>query len=154
MNGIERTCRMLGFLCAALALSAGCQSAGGQGAGTRLLAAPSGEAAFADYQPESPYAEEVPGCLTRTVYEADSGEGYRIVIRDLLVGPGKSAAGVALAGAAVLEVRSGSGSMVLGGETHELATGSTVEVAAGQPIDLENGSQNALTIRAFILIAT
>jgi hypothetical protein len=146
---------MLGLLCAALALSAGCRSAGGQGAGVELLTAPApGEATFSDYQPEIPYSEEIPGCLTRTVYEADSGEGYRILIRDLLVGPGKSAAGISLPGAAVLEVRSGSGSLVLGGETVKLATGSTVEVAAGQPIDLENASQIALTIRAFILIAT
>lgn len=139
---------LAGLLLAASA--AGCQSRPGIGP---LPGPPAGEINFSKSQPANPFTSVAPGLLARTVYSADSGAGYRVDVRDLLVGPGQKAS-ASLPGAAVIEIRSGAGVMTMAGQSRELRTGSTLSLPEGQAFAIENTGGGALTIRVHLLSGT
>src|SRR2546422_591309 len=58
-------------------------------------------------QPANPYRPAFGNALARDIYSSSSGTGFRVDIRDFLVGPGRKASGIRLAGPAVVEIRSG-----------------------------------------------
>lgn len=130
--------------------AAGCQSRPGVGP---LPGPPAGDVTFSKSQPANPFTSITPGLFARTVYSADSGAGYRVEVRDLLVGPGQKASG-SLPGAAVLEIRSGAGTMTVAGRTQELRTGSTLSLPDGQAFAIQNTGAGALTIRVHLLSGT
>jgi mannose-6-phosphate isomerase-like protein (cupin superfamily) len=112
------------------------------------------EQQLSPYQPQNPYTELGKGILTRTVFETDAGSGLRVEVRDLLVGPGQSSASVSLPGAAVFEVRLGSGTLAVGGASQELRTGSTLHVAEGQAFVINNKAETPIAIRVYLVRAT
>ena len=133
----------------------GCKSWSQRGAkGTGLLpkASPN-ETRFSSYQPKNPYTALASGIATRTLFEAASGKGYQVEVRDLLVGPERHTESVSLPGAAVFEVRSGSGVMKVGGNERELKLGSTFALSEGQAFTIENKSDSPLAMRVHLFRA-
>lgn len=125
---------------------------GAKGIGLLPKASP-GETKFSSYRPKNPYEKLAPGIATRTLFEASSGKGYRVEVRDLLVGPGKRTEAVSLPGAAVFEVRSGSGVMTVGGQPRELSLGSTFALSEGETFSIENKSTDAIAMRVHVFHA-
>jgi len=108
---------------------------------------------FSPDQVKNPYAEVSKGLLTRTVFETDAPGDVYIEVRDLLVGPGQTTASVSLPGAAVFEVRLGSGKVVVDGKTREIQTGATLAVSEGESFVVENKGENPIAIRVHLIHA-
>src|SRR5258708_1258493 len=88
-------------------LCAGCASRR-NGVGV-LPPPPPDQIKFSNYQPQSPFAEVSPGVSSRTLFVADEETSTRVEVRDVLVSPRKNPVAMAVPGADVFEVRSGSG---------------------------------------------
>jgi hypothetical protein len=104
-------------------------------------------------QLENPYQQLVPGLLTRTLFTASSGAGFRVEVRDLLVGPRQTTSPVSLPGAAVFEVRSGSGLVTLAGDSQEVQPGSSFALSEGGEFAIKNETAVPLIIRAHLFLA-
>lgn len=122
---------------------------GAKGVGLLPKASP-GESKFSDYQPRNPYSQLATGILTRTLYEASSGNGYRIEVRDLLVGPQQHSASVKLPGSAVCQVLSGDGVLTSGEKRQDLKLGSTLTIPQGEGFSIENKSDVPVAIRVHL----
>ncbi len=114
---------------------------------------PAGEILASPYQPENPYTQLAQGLFTRTMYTEASGTGYRVEVLDLLVGPGQRTSEASLAGAAILEFRSGNGALNAGGKRQEFAARSTFVLSEGQVFVIENNAEIRATIRAYVYSA-
>src|SRR5229473_5249580 len=79
-------------------------------------------------EPRGILRQYAPGLLVRTSYVAESSAAYRVEIWDLVVGPGKTSAAVKLPGGAVLEVRAGSGTVVIQGKRREFRPGAVFTI--------------------------
>jgi hypothetical protein len=108
---------------------------------------------FSSDQVKNPYAELSKGLLARTVFETDAPGDVHIEVRDLLVGPGQTTASVSLPGAAVFEVRLGSGKFVVDGKSREIQTGATLAVSEGESFVVENKGENPIAIRVHLIHA-
>jgi len=106
---------------------------------------------FSPYEPRNAYAEVTKGLLSRTVFEAAGPPGTRIEIRDLLVGPGQNTESVSLPGAAALDVRSGSGTIVRGGQSQEFRTGATLGISEGESFVIQNKADIPIMVRVNLL---
>ena len=142
--------KLILFLLASTFL-AGCNTTG-EGVGL-LPPPPAGEIPASSYQAQNPYVQLAQGLFTRTMYAAASGTGYRVEVRDLLVGPGQRTEEVSLPGAAVLEFRSGNGAITAGGKRQEFAARSTFVLSEGQAFVIENSAEIRATIRAYVYTA-
>lgn len=134
---------------------AGCKNwsqRGTKGIGLLPKGAP-GETKFSSYRPENPYAKLASGIVTRTLFVASSATGYRVEVRDLMVGPAKTSESVSLPGAAVFEVRSGRGVMTVRGKQRELNLGSTFALSEGESFSIENKGTDAIAMRVHLLSA-
>lgn len=124
------------------------------GDGTGLLPGPqAGEVKFSKYQPENPYTQLAPGLLTRTVFGVTTGAGYRVDVRDLLVGPGQRTSSVSLPGPAVFEVRSGNAVITTAGKPREVRMGSAFAISEGARFAIENKADSPFTIRVHMFMA-
>jgi hypothetical protein len=105
-------------------------------------------------QAEGMFRQYAPGLLARVNYQADAPGQYRVALWDLLVGPGKTADAVKLPGAAVVEVRSGSGRAVIDSKARDITGGATFAVDEGSSLALANGSSElALALRVTLISA-
>ncbi len=117
-----------------------------------------GEIRFSQYQPETESQELTTGLLSQTAFDtagetaaAAPAQSYRVEVRNLLVGPGKSTAEATLPGAAVFEVRSGNGTVTIGSASQEITTGSTFAVSEGESFRLTNSSEMGLALRVYVI---
>lgn len=108
---------------------------------------------LSSYEPQNPYSELTPGLWTRTLFQTAVGGGYRIEIRDLAVSPGKKVTKILLPGAAIFDVRSGTGTLTSGGKRQEIRFGSTFSIDDGTDFDLENTSALVLAMRVDVFLA-
>ena len=144
---------MMIVLCLSATLQSGCRSGGGA-EGTGVLPKAPSQPPPSKYEPQNPYVPLAPGILTRTLHQAAGQAGYRIEVRDMLVGPGQRATNVSLPGAAVFQVRSGSGTITTAGKTEEAKSGSTFAVSDGETFSVENKSNTPIELRVYLFIAT
>lgn len=101
---------------------------------------------------DKPFEQMTSGLFVRKTYEADSTGRLRVQIWDLLVGPGKKSEPVELPGAAILEVRSGSGTIILDTERKLLALGTSLSVDEGSSIAFDNSNgAGRLAIRTIVI---
>jgi len=102
--------------------------------------------------PREVYRQLVPGLLARGTYRAEGSDELRVEIWDLLVGPGKVSEPTTLPGGAVLEVRSGAGTVTIDGEKSGLRLGATLSVPEGAEISFDNGdADRPLAVRAVLI---
>jgi hypothetical protein len=138
-----------------LTLLTGCKTwteRGAKGIGLLPKAAP-GEQHFSSYQPTNPYIQLGEGILYRKMFEAPGPTGVRIEVRDLLVGPRKHTAKVNLPGAAICEVRSGSGVLTSGDQPQQLRPGATFSLPDDAMFSIESNSNDPISIRAQLIRA-
>jgi len=143
----------IAFLLFSLRLSSGCRTSQ-ESEKTPLLPEPGpDEHNFSPDQTKSPYVEVGKGLLTRTVFETDAPGDLHVEVRDLLVGPGQTTASVSLPGAAIFEVRLGSGTVVVNDTTRQIQTGATMAVSEGESFVIENKGENPIAIRVHLIRA-
>jgi hypothetical protein len=103
-------------------------------------------------EPRDPYRSIAPGLLARTRYVADRTGPYTLEVWDLMVGPGKTSEKARLPGAAVVEVRSGTGILSSGGKSVDLRLGATAPLAEAADFSLGNTDKEApLILRATLI---
>ncbi|HTC32885.1 MAG TPA: hypothetical protein VK724_05920 [Bryobacteraceae bacterium] len=107
--------------------------------------------AFSAYQPTNAYAASANGLLERTVFQADTAPGTHIDVRDWKLPPGKQTSAITLPGAAFIEVRSGSGTLMSGAQTQQLPLGAFVSVSQDQSFTITNSGQLVLTMRVYVV---
>jgi hypothetical protein len=143
-------CALLSILCAS-----GCDSwfqHGRKGVGA-LPQTPVSEANFSKTEPAMPFSKFADGLATRTLFQASDGVGTQVEVRDLLIGPRQKTERTSLPGAAVLEIRSGGGTIQIGDRQQELPLGSTLTVPEKAAFTIENKSDLPMTIRGFLFRA-
>ena len=141
------------FACiVAVSLTAGCTTGGARGVGL-LPSTTNGAAKFSNYEPKNPYAQLARGILTRTLFTASSGKGYRVEVRDLLVGPRMRSATVSLPGAAIIEFQSGGGTITIADRPQEFDPGATFSVPENAAFKIENKSDIAIAMRVHLFSA-
>ena len=139
-----------GILPLTVALVTGCQREVG---GRALLPdPPKDQPKLSSYEPASPYRQLGPGVLSRKLFDA-TGSAEAVEAVDLLVAPGQRAGNVSLPGAAVFEVRAGSGLVTTSGKKEDVKIGSTFALSQGASFTLENTGDVPMTIRVFIITA-
>jgi len=124
----------------ALILCVGCRTVSEKGGLNPLPPVPPDATNFSDYEPDNPYLPTGKGVAERSVFTASNlEEGYSVEVRDVLVSPAQPAE-ISLAGAAVLEVRQGSGKATVGDQHKqdkkeiELSPGTVFTVDDGEPL--------------------
>jgi hypothetical protein len=133
-----------------LILGAGCRTAFEEGGKHGLPPAPPGTTDFSDYQPIHSFEPSGSGVAERTVYFAPSDEGYAVEVRDFLVSPEQPEAKLALAGAAVLEVRQGAGEATVRERRIGLRPGIVFTADAGEALRVTARGE-PLTLRTWIV---
>jgi len=89
-------------------------------------------------RPDKPFVEGPPGTpYARSSFSATEGH-YVIEVRDLLVAPAQQGISVEAMGAGVLEVRDGTGSVMIGNKTMAVSMGATFFVSEGDKIRIES----------------
>jgi hypothetical protein len=121
---------------------------------------------LSNYEPIRPYS--VAGSvLTRTVFQANAPGGstanalggspanapgaYHVEVLDWAIPARRETGTTALPGAAFFEVRSGSGTLVLGQQQQKLGPGATFSASQGQPFEIKNGGEGLLHLRIYIV---
>jgi mannose-6-phosphate isomerase-like protein (cupin superfamily) len=138
----------------ALILGGGCRTVSDEGAMHDLPPPPPGTEHYSDYKPINPFVPSQSGVATRSVYKTDEAEhpgaGLAVEVRDFLVASEWSNAEQAIRGAAVFEVRQGSGEAKVDDKTIELHPGIVFTVSEGEALQIIPGSE-PLTFRTWII---
>jgi|GEM_PF-3529849 len=122
--------------------------------GTGLLAtAPADAAKHQSIKITLPYAQVAPGILGRTLYSADSGQGYAVEIRELIVQPRRALSTFSLPGAAVIQNLSGIGTVSIEGGRSPSASVSILSVSSGAKLMIANKSDRPVELRTFVFVA-
>jgi len=101
---------------------------------------------------QNAFKQYAPGLLARTIYKAEKVSDLNIEVWELLVGPGKKSEAAKLPGAAVAEVRSGTGVVTIGEKRSDLKSGSSFSVDDGETFQLENTSKDdGLSLRLVLI---
>jgi hypothetical protein len=120
----------------------------GDSGGRALLPPPSSDAKSSPYMPDRPYRPAEGGAAARDVFRTDSGRGYTIQVRDYLAPLDRSVT-IAFNGAAVVEVRHGSGEASIAGTARKIEGGSVFTVDDGQSLHVTARGE-PLMLRAWI----
>jgi hypothetical protein len=98
------------------------------------------------------FRQAVPGLLMRARFTADVGSGERVLLWDLLVGPGQQAKRVRLPGPAVLEVRGGTGVVLIDKVRRDLRPGASLSIPEGASLLFANARRDlGLDVRVTIV---
>ncbi len=139
------------FLVVTASAQFGCK---GRAKGVGTLPQPTpGQIKYSDYKPDKPYQEIAPGVAARTVYSTDDSDKYHVEIRDILIGPRQKASNLQLEGAAVFEVRQGTGLLISGEKRQSVAESSTFALSEGESFNFENSGENPVAVRMILLRA-
>ena len=123
-----------------------------QTAGEPVAGSPVTPSRLTSVQPRDPFRSIAPGLLARTRYVAERAGPFTLEVWDLMVGPGKSSEKTRFPGTAVVEVRSGSGTLSSGGKSLVLRMGATVPIEEAADFTLGNGDKEApLILRATVI---
>jgi hypothetical protein len=155
LRSSHRIAAFLAFILLAAWPLVGCKSwneRGAKGIGLLPKAAP-GEQHFSKNEPANPFVPLGEGILSRKMYEAPGPNALYIEVRDLLVGPRQHSATVNLPGAAVWDVRSGSGTLTTGDQTQQLRGGTTLSLPEGIAFSIANNADEPISIRAYLVRA-
>src|SRR5829696_170715 len=141
-------------LFAALALvgcQVSCQSPGG---GTAPLPPPPPpeQMKVSDYQPQKGFTQVSPGLVARSVFvvEPTTKDPYHVEVLDMIVTPANEVS-IPLQGAAIVEVRTGTGTATIGQRAQEIGTGSTFSIAEGEPLKIAAKGEAPLALRAYVI---
>lgn len=103
--------------------------------GKTLLPPPPANAPSAPYAPAKPFEPGPGGSVSRNVFQADSGRGFAVHVRDYLI-PLDRAVTIDFGGSAVLEVRQGGGEVTAGSAARKIAQGTVFTVSDTEPLQV------------------
>lgn len=89
----------------------------------------------------------------RTIFQGPGPDGSGIVIREIIVAPHADIALPPLPGPALVDPRSGAGSVKAGERSDELQSAKVVAVAAGVPLALRNSGDVPLVVKLYVVEA-
>ena len=131
-----------------------------------LPEAAAGATKRSDYRPARPYSV-VGSVLARTVFQATAPggppatalgsspaiapEGYHVEVLDWAIPVRKATGRATLPGAAFVEVRSGSGTLVSGQQQRKIGSGTTFSASQGQLFEIKNVGEGLLRLRLYIV---
>jgi hypothetical protein len=92
------------------------------------------------------------GGSMRTLFQGAGPGNSRVEIRELIIGP-RAVVELPPSGAALLDPRSGLGSVEAGGRTEQLSSGAVIAIAPDVPLAIRNSSEAALVVKLFIVEA-
>ncbi len=101
---------------------------------------------------QNPFKQYAPGLLARTIYKAEQTGDLDVEIWELLVGPGKKSEAAKVPGAAVAEVRSGTGVVTIGEKRRDIKSGTGFSIDDGEAFQLESSSQEEGLALRLVLI--
>ena len=118
---------------------------------------------YSAYQPAQPYS--ITGAiLSRTVFQGKAPDGnpihalgntasneYSVEVLDWAIPAGKDTGTTALPGAAFFDVRSGSGTLVIGHRQQQIASGATFSASQGEPVEIKNVGEWLLRLRVYVV---
>jgi len=129
--------RLIHFIGPAALVSMLVSGCGEGSRGVSLLPSPPPERMqISKSQSETPFVQAGAGALARSSF-ATSVAGYAVEVRDFLVGPAQNAVSVDMTGAAVFEVRDGTGTVTIGEKTAAVSMGATFTVSEGEKLRIE-----------------
>lgn len=114
---------------------------------------PSGQLKFAGALPEHPFQKEPGDLFARTVFETDGPNGSQVEIRDLLIPPHGKSQMAALAGPAVIELATGTATIVSGTNPEPIVIGAMRALPAGQTVEVENPDARPAMLRLYLIRA-
>ena len=97
--------------------------------------------------------EALPGqaAAERVLFEGAGPDNTEIIIREMLIGPGADVRLEAVPGPALIDPRSGVGTLRAGERSEQLQIASAISVAPGVPIELSNDGDDSLLVRLYIV---
>lgn len=90
---------------------------------------------------------------SRVLFEGAGPDNTQIVIREMLIGPRADVRLDGLPGAALIDTRSGGGTLRAGDRSEQLRIAAAISVEPGVPIQLRNGGDDSLLLRLYIVEA-
>jgi hypothetical protein len=88
---------------------------------------------------------------SRVLFEGAGPNNTQIVIREMLIGPGADVRLDALRGPALVDPRSGAGTLRAGDRSEQLQISTAISVEPGIPIEIKNDGDNSLMLRLYIV---
>jgi hypothetical protein len=142
----------LGVVAVSLAV---CSLAWGQdqGPGIGELPPPSPDLPISAGQPATHPFAAISGqaAASRVLFEGAGPNNTQIVIREMLIGPGADVRLDALRGPALVDPRSGAGTLRAGDRSEQLQISTAISVEPGIPIEIKNDGDNSLMLRLYIV---
>jgi hypothetical protein len=97
------------------------------------------------------FEEIAPGVFSRVVYRTAASVSPSIEVRDVELAPNKTAGALTFPGAAVIEVRSGKGSLRLASKSQDVQAGGTFGLSQGDSLQATNKSSQPLSLRVYLI---
>jgi quercetin dioxygenase-like cupin family protein len=113
---------------------------------------PGAVAALAPDTERNPYRQYAPGLLARTTYKSEEAGGLTVEVWDMLVGPGQKSASASRPGGAVVQIRSGKGTVTVSGKTQDGKTGMAFPIPEGESFQVDNRSAEEGLIMRMIIV--
>jgi hypothetical protein len=88
---------------------------------------------------------------SRVLFEGAGPDNTQIVIREMLIGPGAHVRLDSLPGPALIDLRSGAGTLRAGDRSEQLQIAKAISVKPGIPIELTNDGDDSLMLRLYIV---
>lgn len=115
---------------------------------------PAGAAEYKAQAPAIPFERiGTQGGSMRTLFQGAGPGNSRVEIRELIIGPRAVVELQPPSGVALLDPRSGVGSVEAGGRAEQLSSGAVVAIASGVPLAIRNNGDAALVVKLFIVEA-
>jgi hypothetical protein len=147
--------RRVSYLGVVVLSLAACCAAWGQdpGPGIGELPPPSPDLPISAGQPAThPFAAmSGQAAASRVLFEGAGPNNTEIVIREMLIGPGADVRLDALRGPALVDPRSGAGTLRAGDRSEQLQISTAISVEPGIPIEITNDGDNSLMLRLYIV---
>ena len=92
------------------------------------------------------------GIVKRRTYVTNTQSSFLVEIWDMMAALGKKSSKISFPGAAILEVRTGTGRFIVDGKTYEMKTGSTIEINEGSSLEIDTQRvQQPINFRVIII---
>jgi len=98
-----------------------------------------------------PFEEIAPGVFSRVMYRSAASVTPSVEVRDIELAPNKTAGALTFPGAAIIEVRSGKGSVRLASKSQEAQTGGTFGLSQGDSLQIANKDSGTLSLRVYLI---
>jgi hypothetical protein len=129
-------------------LASGCQREAPKGGGPL----PPVDSSLKAYDSVAHRFEEIaPGVFSRVRYRTDAAVTPSVEVRDLELAPNRTAGGLTFPGAAVIEVRSGKGSLRLASKSQDVRAGGTFGLSQGDSLQITNKDSGPLSLRVYLI---